>query len=91
MKTTTTAPRRHRTTKGIKGAAALTGLAMLAIAGCSADTPAEGSSASATEGSSAFTTREVTDGKTTFTVVTNPGDGPTLPYGAASGIELITA
>lgn len=87
MKTTTTAPRRHRTTKGIQGAAALTGLAMLAIAGCSGSTPADGTTEGAT---GTFTTREVTDGKTTFTVVTNPGDGPVLSYGADSGIEILS-
>ncbi|WPF82608.1 glycoside hydrolase family 3 C-terminal domain-containing protein [Sanguibacter sp. 4.1] len=87
MKTTTTAPRRHRTTKGIQGAAALTGLAMLAIAGCSGSTPADGTTEGAT---GTFTTREVTDGKTTFTVVTNPGDGPVLSYGADSGVEILS-
>lgn len=60
---------------------------MLAIAGCSGSTPADGASEGAT---GAFTTREVTDGTTTFTVVTNPGDGPVLSYGADSGIEILS-
>ena len=36
-----------------------------------------------------FTRRQVTDGITTFYVVENPGDGPTLSFAADSGIELI--
>lgn len=86
MKTTTA---RARTSQPLwtRGAAALTGIALLAVAGCSGSTPADGASENAT---GAFTTREVTDGTTTFTVVTNPGDGPVLSYGADSGIEILS-
>ena len=73
--------------KGIKGAALVTGSAMLALAGCSSSASDEGD---APAGGNAFTTREVTDGTTDFVVVTNPGDGPVLSYGADSGIELLT-
>lgn len=83
MKTTTT----RRLDKRIKGAAALTGIALFAVAGCSSASPDESAT---TTGGSAFTTREVTDGKTAFTVVTNPGDGAVLSYGADSGIKLLT-
>ena len=73
-------------TRGAKGAAALSAIALIAVAGCTSGTPDENE----TNSSSAFTTREVTDGKTEFVVVTNPGDGPVLSYGADSGIELLT-
>jgi len=36
-----------------------------------------------------FTMRQVTDGRTTFYVVENPGNGPTLSFAADSGIGLI--
>ncbi|WP_066586788.1 glycoside hydrolase family 3 N-terminal domain-containing protein [Cellulomonas timonensis] len=82
MKTTTTARRRGGY---VKGAAAVAGLALFALTACSPST----SDADGAAGDS-FTTREVTDGKTEFVVVTNPGDGPVLSYGADSGIELLT-
>jgi beta-glucosidase len=61
-----------------------------------ADTPdASTTPPASTSGSTAppgetFTTKEVTDGKTTFVLVDNPGDGPTLSYGADSGFELLS-
>ncbi len=82
MKTTTTARRRGGY---VKGAAAVAGIALFALTACSPSTSdADGAAGDA------FTTREVTDGKTEFVVVTNPGDGPVLSYGADSGIELLT-
>ncbi|KRD36378.1 glycoside hydrolase family 3 [Oerskovia sp. Root918] len=83
---TTAARRGQKMTRGAKGAAALSAIALIAVAGCTSGTPDENE----TNDSSAFTTREVTDGKTEFVVVTNPGDGPVLSYGADSGIELLT-
>jgi beta-glucosidase len=68
-----------RTRRGTTTAAALTGTALLAVAACTGGTPED-----------AFTTREVTDGRTTFVVVTNPGDAPVLSYGAGSGVELLS-
>lgn len=73
----TTAPRRT-TARATTGAAALTGLALLVVAGCTGDAPED-----------TFTTREVTDGTTTFTVVTNPGDGPVLSYVADGPVALL--
>ncbi|WP_454728340.1 glycoside hydrolase family 3 N-terminal domain-containing protein [Cellulosimicrobium protaetiae] len=84
MKTTTTAGKLDGRAARVRGAAALAGLALVATAGCTAGTPDEESAADA------FTTREVTDGTTTFVVVDNPGDGPTLSYGADSAVELLT-
>lgn len=83
MKTTTQARRLHGSTAQVKGAAAVAGLALFALTACTGGTSDKSSSASS------YTTREVTDGKTTFVVVTNPGDGPVLSYGADSGIELL--
>lgn len=81
MRTTTG---RRTTRPAVAGTALLAGLA-LALAGCSGGDADEGD-----DGGSAFTTREVTDGTTTFTVVENPGDGPTLSYSPDSGVELLT-
>jgi beta-glucosidase len=85
MMTTTTAPRRAGSSAYVKSAAAVAGLALFALTACSPSSSDE-------DGASgdAFTTREVTDGTTTFTVVTNPGDGPVLSYGKDSGVELLT-
>lgn len=77
MKTTRTAY--------VKGAAVVAGLSLFALTACSPGSSDEESSAG-----DSFTTREVTDGKTEFVVVTNPGDGPVLSYGKDSGIELLT-
>lgn len=71
--------RTARTTAAAAGVATLAGIALLAVAGCSG---------SRTDDS--FTTREVTDGTTTFVVVTNPGDGPVLSYGADSGVTVLS-
>lgn len=66
----------------------MAGLALLALAGCTAGDTAEDSDDNETMGDG-YTTREVTDGTTTFTVVENPGDGATLSYGTDSGITLL--
>jgi beta-glucosidase len=79
----TTTRRLHKNAAGVRGAAALTGFALIALAGCT------GGSADDDSGDS-YTTREVTDGTTTFTVVDNPGDGPRLSYTEDSGTELLT-
>ncbi|MHA7132865.1 glycoside hydrolase family 3 N-terminal domain-containing protein [Oerskovia turbata] len=84
MKTTTTARRRRTMPRAAKGAAALSVVAMIAVAGCTAAPDEEA------KAGDAFTTREVTDGKTTFTVVTNPGAGPVLSYGKDSGVKLLS-
>jgi beta-glucosidase len=76
MKTTRTAY--------VKGAAVVAGLSLFALTACSPGSSDEDSSAG-----DSFTTRDVTDGKTEFVVVTNPGDGPVLSYGKDSGIELL--
>lgn len=83
MKTTITVRRRNG--GYVKGAAAVAGLALFALTACSPSSSDEDSSAG-----DSFTTREVTDGKTEFVVVTNPGDGPALSYGKDSGVELLT-
>ncbi|SIP96289.1 beta-glucosidase [Cellulosimicrobium aquatile] len=84
MKTTTTAGHRDNRAGRVKGAAALASLALVAAAGCTAGTTDDESAADA------FTTREVTDGTTSFVVVDNPGDGPTLSYAKDSAVELLT-
>lgn len=83
MRTTTTARRLDGRAVGVKGVAAVAGIALFALTGCTS-----GSDEDATA-SDTFTTREVTDGTTSFVVVDNPGDGVTLSYGADSGITLL--
>lgn len=78
-----TTRRRDGRSRYVTGTAVVAGLTLLALTACS------GTDESSEDTSSSFTTREVTDGTTTFTVVTNPGDGPVLSYGADSGIELL--
>ncbi len=72
---------------------AFAGIAAMALSGCSATPEGDESSAPAATSqqaaSGSYTEREVTDGTTTFMVVDNPGDGPTLSYGAESGITLL--
>src|SRR5699024_3572274 len=51
--------------------------------------PSAAQSVSETTTTGDYTEREVTDGTTTFMVVDNPGDGPTLSYGAESGVTLL--
>ncbi|WP_198928291.1 glycoside hydrolase family 3 N-terminal domain-containing protein [Tessaracoccus sp. ZS01] len=76
---------------------ALAGVAAMALSGCTAapaqqgtqsPTPSAAQSVSETT-TGDYTEREVNDGTTTFKVVDNPGDGPTLSYGAESGVTLL--
>lgn len=76
MTTPTTGGRRRGRGARLAGAT-LTTAALLVAAACT------GGAAGDT-----FTTRDVTDGTTTFTVVTNP-DGPVLSYSPASGVTLL--
>ncbi|PVU83564.1 glycoside hydrolase family 3 [Cellulomonas sp. WB94] len=87
MKTTTTARRLDGKAACAKGMAAVAGIALFALTGCTADAPSD--TASTTSEAGTFTTREVTDGTTKFVVVDNPGTGTTLSYGADSGIKLL--
>lgn len=84
--TTTTSTRRGRTrSASVTGTALLAGLA-LALTGCASG----GDDADGDDAAGGFTTREVTDGTTTFTVVENPAGAPTLSYSPDSGVELLT-
>jgi beta-glucosidase len=86
MKTTTTARRLDRRSPSVKAAAAVAGLALVALAGCTAENTTPNEETAKPE---SYTTRDVTDGTTAFVVVDNPGDGPTLSYGKDSGIKLL--
>ena len=83
METTPTAGNSGRN-RYVRTAAAVTGLA-LALTACTGGDPDDRETSA-----DGYTTREVTDGTTTFVVVDNPGDGKTLSYGKDSGIELVT-
>lgn len=83
-------PKRVRPiTAGVAATAALA----LVLAGCSSgsddETDEEATEESSESAEGSYTTEEVTDGTTSFTIVTNPGDGAQLSYGSESGIELI--
>ncbi|WP_245643335.1 glycoside hydrolase family 3 N-terminal domain-containing protein [Sanguibacter suarezii] len=79
----TTAPGRGLPTTPRAGMATLTAVVLLALTGCSIAQDGEDAPGS-------YAVREVTDGTTTFTVVTNPGAGPVLSFGVDSGIKLLT-
>lgn len=61
----------------VYGTAAMAGVVVMTLAGCTPKEPEK------------YTTREVTDGRTSFVIVDNPGDAPTLSYSPDSGIELL--
>ncbi|WP_432457845.1 glycoside hydrolase family 3 N-terminal domain-containing protein [Cellulomonas iranensis] len=85
MKTTSTARVAASRSARLTSAALVAGLTLTGLAACTAgDNDDKGASADE------FTTREVSDGKTTFVVVDNPGDAPTLSYGADSDVELLS-
>lgn len=81
----TTTKRLTGTRARTRNAAAVVAVAALSLTACTGGSPDED-----TSDANAYTTREVTDGTTTFVVVDNPGDGKTLSYSKDSGIELIT-
>ncbi len=70
----------------VKGATAFAGLTlMLSLTACTSTEEVDPTAGA----SDSYTTSEVTDGDTTFTVVDNPGDYPDLSFGAESGVTLI--
>ncbi|WP_227589929.1 glycoside hydrolase family 3 N-terminal domain-containing protein [Demequina pelophila] len=74
------------------GALAFVGLAAMTLAGCTGQSETEETTSAGApqeQPTDAYVTHEATDGKTTFTVVTNPGDGPVLSYGADSDVTLL--
>ncbi|MDR1393426.1 MAG: hypothetical protein LBJ62_05610 [Bifidobacteriaceae bacterium] len=72
-------------TRSVKTILVLTCAVGLVAAGCTnGDTPGSDG-----DDAAKYTTQEVTDGTTTFTVVNNPNGGTTLAYGSESGIKLI--
>jgi beta-glucosidase len=81
----TTTKRRAGARARTRNAAAVVAVAALGLTACTGGSPDEDAT-----GGDAYTTREVTDGTTTFVVVDNPGDGKTLSYSKDSGVELIT-
>lgn len=70
----------------VKGGLALAGSLAILLASCSS-TPAENDATA--QGPSTYSTREVTDGTTTFTVVDNPNGGKTLSMAKDSAFGLI--
>ena len=77
-------------TSPAKGGLLLTCAASLLLAGCTGatqePTPTSGPTAG---GATAYTTREVTDGTTTFTAVDNPNGGTVLSFGSEAAFKLL--
>src|SRR5699024_2512452 len=75
----------------VKGGIALTGVLALTLAACSSgstdDDGSSGGSPAADETS--YTTRDVSDGTTEFTIVENTNEGKTLSFSKESGFELL--
>ncbi len=77
-------------TTPLKGAFVVAGAAALALAGCTPDDSAtSGESGTASGDANTYSTREVTDGTTTFTVVDNPNNGTTLSFGSEGAFALL--
>lgn len=75
----------------LRGAALAAGLALI-LSGCTSPSDSDSDTEdTATEdtGDMTYSTREVTDGTTSFVIVDNPGDGATLSYGSDSGFTLL--
>ena len=67
---------------------AFAGALAIVLAGCSSSQD-DSSDTQATGDGSTYTTREVDDGTTTFTVVENPNGGATLSYGPDAGFKVL--
>lgn len=77
-------------TTPLKGAFVVAGVAALALAGCTPDDSAtSGESGTASGDANTYSTREVTDGVTTFTVVDNPNNGTKLSFGSEGAFALL--
>ncbi|UCN13829.1 glycoside hydrolase family 3 C-terminal domain-containing protein [Cellulomonas iranensis] len=85
MKTTSTARVAGSRTARLTSAALVAGLTLAGLAACTG-----GDTDDKVASPEEYTTREVSDGKTTFVVVDNPGDAPTLSYGADGSITLLS-
>ncbi|MCF2707026.1 hypothetical protein I6E29_07075 [Arcanobacterium haemolyticum] len=73
-------------TSPTKCAVAAAAVAVLMLSACGSSPSDDASNAS---GSKSYTTREVTDGTTTFTVVENPNNGTKLSFGSEAGFTLL--
>ena len=78
-------------TSPLKGVLALTGAASLLLVGCTGNSPqpSASGSTSAEPSGNAYTTTELTDGTTAFTVVQNPNGGAKLSFSKDGGFKLI--
>lgn len=74
-------------------AGAASAIVLSACSGTPEESPGEESASPTVEeaggGENSYSTREVSDGTTTFVLVENPGDGKTLSYGKDAGFSLI--
>lgn len=76
-------------TSPMKSGFAVAGAAALLLAGCTSAQDTQSSGADSAGGSSKYTTKEVTDGTTTFTVVENPNSGTKLSFSSSSPFALL--
>src|SRR5690625_7495760 len=73
----------------VKGGIALTGVLALTLAACSSGSQDNGANGDKPSDSTSYTTRDISDGTTEFTIVENPKDGKTLSFAKDSGFKLI--
>src|SRR5690625_4645349 len=73
----------------VKGGIALTGVLALTLAACSSGSQDNGANGDKPADDTSYSTRDVSDGTTEFTIVENPKDGKTLSFAKESGFELI--
>lgn len=75
----------------LAGAGAVAATIALVLAGCTSGDKQSGDASPQSESDGkSFTTRDVTDGTTTFVEVTNPDGGATLSYSPDSGVTLLS-
>lgn len=68
---------------------AFAGVLAIVLAGCTSSPDDTKSSDEGTSDGNKYTTREVNDGTTTFTVVENPNGGTKLSFGSEAGFKLL--
>lgn len=76
-------------TSPMRSGIAFAGVLAIVLAGCTSSPDDTKSSDEGTSDGNKYTTREVNDGTTTFTVVENPNGGTKLSFGSEAGFKLL--
>lgn len=75
-------------TSPMRSGIAFAGVLAIVLTGCSSS-PDDKTSTDGTNDGNKYTTQEVNDGTTTFTVVANPNGGTKLSFGSEAGFKLL--